>query len=100
MIKALATDLDGTLFYPKRKLRLMRSKNVRFLKKLISQGKKVILVTGRNRLVSSKVAELLSVVTGRLSLMGKRYLSIIQSTMKMQKYFTIFFVKIKKLRLF
>ena len=60
MIKALATDLDGTLFYPKRKLRLMRSKNVRFLKKLISQGKKVILVTGRNRLVSSKVAEKLN----------------------------------------
>ena len=56
MIKALATDLDGTLFDPKRKLKLMRSKNEKFLRYLISQNVKVILVTGRNKTVSSKVA--------------------------------------------
>ena len=57
MIKAIATDLDGTLFYPKRKLRLIKSKNTRFLKSVISEGKKLILVTGRNKHVSSKVAK-------------------------------------------
>ena len=57
MIKAIATDLDGTLFYPKRKLRLLKSDNTRFLKSLIAEGKKVILVTGRTGHVSSKVAK-------------------------------------------
>jgi Cof subfamily protein (haloacid dehalogenase superfamily) len=57
MIKAIATDLDGTLFYPKRKLRLLKGKNTRFLKSVISEGKKLILVTGRNKHVSSKVAK-------------------------------------------
>ena len=56
MIKALATDLDGTLFYPKRKLRLMQSANKKFLLQFIASGKKLILVTGRNKFVSSKVA--------------------------------------------
>ncbi len=56
MIKALATDLDGTLFYPKRKLRLMQSANKKFLREFIASGKKLILVTGRNKFVSSKVA--------------------------------------------
>ncbi len=56
MIKALATDLDGTLFYPKRKRRLMKSDNKKFLKEFIESGRKLILVTGRNKYVSSKVA--------------------------------------------
>ena len=57
MIKALATDLDGTLFYPKRKMRLMRSKNKKFLIEFGSAGNQIILVTGRNNDVSSKVAK-------------------------------------------
>ena len=68
MIKAIATDLDGTLFYPKRKLRLMKSKNVAFLKEMIAEGKKIILVTGRNRYVSSKVAKLIQ--TDNLTIVG------------------------------
>ena len=57
MIKALATDLDGTLFYPKRKMRLLRSKNKKFLKEFHEQGNQIILVTGRNKDVASKVAK-------------------------------------------
>lgn len=57
MIKAIATDLDGTLFYPKRRLKLMKSKNKRFLQGFINQGNKVILVTGRNRDLCRKVSK-------------------------------------------
>ena len=48
MIKLLATDLDGTLFYPKRKFTLMTRKNAKFLKDFYNAGGKVMLVTGRN----------------------------------------------------
>lgn len=59
MIRALATDLDGTLFYPKRRLKLIRSKNKKFLKDFIDAGNKLILVTGRNKDVSSKILKVL-----------------------------------------
>lgn len=55
MIRAVATDLDGTLFYPKRKLRLLKSKNRKFLKKLINDDVEVVLVTGRNRSIAEKI---------------------------------------------
>ena len=55
MIKAIATDLDGTLFYPKRKIRLLKSQNKRFLKKLIEENIEVVLVTGRNRIIATKI---------------------------------------------
>lgn len=57
MIKAIATDLDGTLFYPKRRFRLIQSDNKKFLREVVESGKKLILVTGRNVHVSHKVAE-------------------------------------------
>ena len=47
MIKVLATDLDGTLFYPKRKISLISGKNKKFLRKFVKEGKKVILVTAK-----------------------------------------------------
>lgn len=55
MIKAIATDLDGTLFYPKRKIRLLKSQNKKFLKKLIEENIEVVLVTGRNRIILTKM---------------------------------------------
>ncbi len=48
MCKVIATDLDGTLFYPKRTRRLISSKSVRFLRKFIDAGNRVVCVTGRN----------------------------------------------------
>jgi Cof subfamily protein (haloacid dehalogenase superfamily) len=55
MIKLLATDLDGTLFYPKRKLTLMTKSNIEFLKAFSKAGGKLVLVTGRSRRVSMRV---------------------------------------------
>ncbi len=61
MIKLIATDLDGTLFYPKRKLTLMTRKNAEFLKDFYHAGGKVVLVTGRNYLIASKVEHKLGI---------------------------------------
>lgn len=55
MIKAIATDLDGTLFYPRRKRRLLSKANRQFIQNVINEGKEVILVTGRNTNAAEKV---------------------------------------------
>ncbi|MCR5232043.1 MAG: Cof-type HAD-IIB family hydrolase [Acholeplasmatales bacterium] len=55
MIKAIATDLDGTLFYPKRKIRLLKTKNRKFLKKLDENDIEIVLVTGRNKSIVNKI---------------------------------------------
>lgn len=55
MIRAIATDLDGTLFYPKRMFRLISSANKQFIRNASKAGKDVILVTGRNIFVPHKV---------------------------------------------
>lgn len=55
MIKAIATDLDGTLFYPKRRFRLISSANRQFIRNASNAGKEIILVTGRNLFVPNKV---------------------------------------------
>lgn len=48
MIRLIATDLDGTLFYPKKRIKLLIKKNIDFLQEYINNGNKVVLVTGRN----------------------------------------------------
>lgn len=55
MIKAIATDLDGTLFYPKRRFRLISTANRQFVRNASKAGRDVILVTGRNVFVPGKV---------------------------------------------
>ncbi|OQA78066.1 MAG: putative phosphatase MPN_427 [Tenericutes bacterium ADurb.Bin239] len=57
--KLLATDLDGTLFYPKRPVSLISKKNKRFLNKFIDEGNKVVLVTGRSPDFTKRVFEVL-----------------------------------------
>lgn len=49
MCKLLACDLDGTLFYPKQLNRCISRKNVRFLRKWIDCGNKVVLITSRSK---------------------------------------------------
>lgn len=70
MIKAIATDLDGTLFYPKRRLRLIESDNKRFLREFVESGRKLILVTGRNIHVSHKVAEACKIDDSKITIVG------------------------------
>lgn len=55
MIRAIATDLDGTLFYPKRRFRLISTANRQFIRNASESGKEIILVTGRNVFVPKKV---------------------------------------------
>ena len=57
MRKVLATDLDGTLFYPKRKITLIAKKNYQMLERHLSNQGKVVIVTGRNVPFSKKVAQ-------------------------------------------
>ena len=53
--KVIATDLDGTLFYPKKRLRMINTDNKLFLRKFIDQGGRVVLVSGRNLRYLEKV---------------------------------------------
>lgn len=48
MIKLIATDLDGTLLYPKKKIKLVIKKNIQFLQDYINDGNRVVVVSGRN----------------------------------------------------
>ena len=55
MIKVLATDLDGTLFYPKSPISLVNAKNRALLQDFIAQGGRVVLVTSRAEPFLNKV---------------------------------------------
>lgn len=50
----IATDLDGTLFYPKKKIRMVSKKTKQFIRRYTEDGGKVLLVTGRNRFFGDK----------------------------------------------
>lgn len=55
MSKLLAVDLDGTLFYPKQLTRCIPKKNVKFLRKWIDEGNKVVLISSRSYDFSQKI---------------------------------------------
>jgi Cof subfamily protein (haloacid dehalogenase superfamily) len=55
MSKLIAIDLDGTLFYPKKRIKLVSKENIRFLKWAKSNGHDVVFVTSRNRQFVEKV---------------------------------------------
>ena len=57
MGKLLAIDLDGTLFYPKRRRKCICKKNVLFLRKWIDAGNKVVLVTSRSTQFTEKLKD-------------------------------------------
>jgi len=48
MAKLLATDLDGTLFYPRKTRHCIPKKNIKFLRKWIDNGNRAVLVTSRS----------------------------------------------------
>ena len=48
MPKVIATDLDGTLFFPKRRLRMISDRSIKFIRRFIDAGNRFILVSGRN----------------------------------------------------
>lgn len=58
MIRNIATDLDGTLFYPKRKIKLLTSKNTKFLRSFVANKKNyLILVSGRNITLFNRISK-------------------------------------------
>ena len=57
MEKILATDLDGTLFYPKDTKEMIAKPNLFFLQSFIDQGGKVILISGRSHVYCQKTVE-------------------------------------------
>lgn len=58
--KILVTDLDGTLFYPKKKFRLISKKSIKFLQRFIDEGNKVLIASGRNFEFGKKVSKKLN----------------------------------------
>lgn len=48
MAKLLATDLDGTLFYPNKRQTCIPKKNIAFLQKWIDSGNRLVLITSRS----------------------------------------------------
>ena len=55
MCKVLACDLDGTLFYPRGIRRCISRKNVRFLRRWVDAGNKIVLVTSRSHIFTEKL---------------------------------------------
>ncbi len=55
MIKLIASDLDGTLFYPKRRIRGVCSSNVKFLSKFAHNGGEILLASGRSTYIVEKL---------------------------------------------
>jgi Cof subfamily protein (haloacid dehalogenase superfamily) len=55
--KVIATDLDGTLFYPRKRIRMISKDNRSFINKFMDDGGKILLVSGRNRYFGEKVAQ-------------------------------------------
>lgn len=55
--KVIATDLDGTLFYPRKRISMIGKDNRLFIKRFIGDGGKLLLVSSRGQYFSEKVAK-------------------------------------------
>ena len=53
--KVIATDLDGTLFYPKKRIRMLSDSNRKFINRFLDDGGKLLLVSSRGLYISHKV---------------------------------------------
>ncbi len=53
--KVIATDLDGTLFYPRKRIRMISADNRSFINKFMDDGGRLLIVSGRNRYFGEKV---------------------------------------------
>lgn len=55
MGKLIAVDLDGTLFYPKHRIRMLSNKCLSFIRRRIDLGDRFVIVSGRNGDFGQKV---------------------------------------------
>lgn len=84
MKKVLATDLDGTLFYPRRRFRLISKRNVNFLRRYIDDGGRVALITGRSQDFIKKVEKKIARPIDSMSCNGANMM--VDAKMVRQKY--------------
>ena len=54
-VNLIATDLDGTLFYPKKRSHMVTKENRAFIHRFVGDGGRILLVTGRNAYFGEKV---------------------------------------------
>lgn len=59
MIKVIATDLDGTLFYPKSRVHMIPKKNRVFLKRFIEDGGRLVVVTSRHKSFTDRISKVI-----------------------------------------
>ncbi len=57
MDKIIATDLDGTLFYPKKTVKMVEKKSRLFIDRFVDDGGRLLLVSGRSRFSCEKLAK-------------------------------------------
>jgi Cof subfamily protein (haloacid dehalogenase superfamily) len=55
--KVIATDLDGTLFYPRKRVKMISKENRAFINRFLADGGRLLIVSSRNRYFSDKVSE-------------------------------------------
>lgn len=67
MIKLIVTDLDGTLFYPKRHFKGMIDKNKQFLIDYLAKGGDLLLASGRSTAI---VPQMEKALNHKVSLLG------------------------------
>ena len=58
MIKLIATDLDGTLFYPKRRIKGVCTSNVKFLSNYAKNKGEIFLASGRSTYTINKLEKI------------------------------------------
>ena len=66
-IKVIASDLDGTFFYPKKRIRLVSTRNVKMVKLFRQKGGHFLIVTSRNRAMREKLVRRLK---GKVDMVG------------------------------
>lgn len=57
--KVIATDLDGTLFYPRKRFKMISNETKEFCLRFLNDGGRLLLVSGRNRNYGEKVCRAL-----------------------------------------
>lgn len=61
MIKLIATDLDGTLLFPKKVISLVSKKNKKVLREFVQKGGHVVIASGRSLKMCQKIARNLKI---------------------------------------
>ena len=85
MIKVIGTDLDGTLFYPKKRFTMIPKKNIKFLERFSKDGGRIVLVSSRCDNFPPRIAKKLHVPFDFIGSNGS--LMIIDGKVKERNFF-------------